>query len=176
METVKKFTKLMLTRRGYTDIVETENRSKLVAKKPNLKKVIVFFLNKEVYGDKITTQIFKQLIVASKEIFHIILVHEIPLTADAKQNVTLISEDQNSELYRFETFTFDDLKYDLFEALFEDANDPQNVVFCKKIIDKIPIILYTDPLAKYVGARSGDFLLGYFDGSKNLEYRRCLNI
>ena len=147
--------------------------------------VVVFFLNKNNCGDKVNVNVFKNLITTlqdvnfttslDKEISHIILVHDIPLTSDVKQNIAL-SETKQHVGYRFESFTFDELGYDLFEALFDDPSDPENLVFCDKIPFKIPIISCKDPLAKYVNAMPGDFLRGRFDWKGDISYRRCLNI
>jgi hypothetical protein len=180
MEIVMKNTQLMLSRRGFTDIkiVKTEEKYNMTAISKKNTKVLVFFVNKEKFVDeKITTSLFKQFMVTAvtKDIFHLIIIHEIPLTSDAKQNISTISKDNNS-IYCFETFDFEEMSFDLFESLFLDKNNPENVKFCEPINDKISIISSKDILSRYIGAKHGDFLIGFFEGLTDFSYRKCLDI
>lgn len=191
MEAVKKGVSLMLTRRGYKTVVfeDDETRPRMIGceglNQRTAKDVVVFFLNKKNCGDKVTVNVFKNLITTlhetnpagslTNERTHAVLVHDIPLTSDVKQNIAL-SETKQHAGYRFESFTFEELGYDLYEALFDNPNDPENVVFCDKIPFKIPIISCKDPLAKYLNAMPGDFFRGRFDWKGEISYRRCLNI
>jgi hypothetical protein len=175
MEIVIKNTYLMLSRRGFTDIKMEEKYMIAISEKKT--KVLVFFIDRKKCDEKITTNIFKQFIViaGNKNIFHLIIIHEIPLTSDAKQNISMISKDPNS-IYYFETFEFEEMSFDLFEPLFLDKNNPENVKFCEKINDKIPIISSKDPLSRYLGAKHGDYLVGFFEGLTDFSYRKCLDI
>ncbi len=185
METVKQFTTLMLTRRGYTDIdfIDADEegnpgkKPRFIARNPLLKhKLIVFFIHKQNKTEKVTINVVKSIISIAKEITHIMIVHDTVLTSDAKQNITN-SSDSVISLYQFETFTFDDMSYDLFSVLFEDPNDKSNINIVKKHANsnKFPILLSTDPLARYLRFRQGDVVEGRF-GDTNITLRRCINV
>ena len=190
---VKHFTKLMLERRGYDRFTErpdvinlTESKIKpdvlLATSKPSFEKnknkketLIVFFLTKNTCGEKITTNVFKELVQLANTFYHSIIVHEstMSLTPETKQNILRVNNGQNDK-YLYEIFSFDELEFDLFEALFENKDDPDNIKFIPRIPDKFPILLCTDPLAKYICAAPGDFLSGRFGLNEDLSERRCI--
>jgi hypothetical protein len=186
METVLEYTRLMLTRRGYVlgEFIDTDiggddpgTKPRLYVTKPDNKRAVVFFVNKKVKGgDKITINVLKNIISLAKE-EHIIIVHNTVLTSDAKQNMTNSNRSFlhriNTSLFQFETFTFDELSYDYFEVF---ENEP-NVTFVQKQIpdaNKFPILLSSDPLARYLGIQNGDIVQGKF-GDKMITIRRCVN-
>jgi hypothetical protein len=181
MDIVKKYTNLMLTRRGYTSINYTEidaagSKPRFTALKPNREKVIIFFINTVDKTEKVTINIVKSIISIAKDITHIIIVHNTVLTSDAKQNITN-STDETISLYQFETFTFDELSYDLFEVLYEDIDDKTNIQikqhysFVNK--QKLSILHSTDPIARYLRIRHGDIVVGRF-GNNMISIRRCI--
>ena len=195
-EKVKHFTKLMLTRRGYkvpdtTQKIETKyicpefyiadpvpcfeknkNRS-------TLKKTIVFFITKNnINSEKLTINIYKQLLViAAEKNYNIIIVYDsqISLTSDVKINI----ENSTTNIFGnhiIEVFDSNQLGFDLYEALFENADDPDNVVFCKDINDKIPVFCSNDVIVQYIGAFPGDVLRGKFQGDNIISERRVSTI
>lgn len=176
-EIVKTYTNLMLTRRGYIigDFVDTDEegasgkKPRLLITKPDGTSAIVFFVRKKSKTDKITINVVKAIISMAKEITHIIIVHNTVLTSDAKQNITN-SSDALINLYQFETFTFDELSFDLLER------NPPNITFIKPPpnVNKLPSILSSDPLAKYLRIRHGDVVQGRF-GDELITIRRCIN-
>lgn len=179
MDTVRNYTELMLTRRGYTvgDFMDTDEegvpgkKPRLLVTKPDDTKAIVFFVHKKSKTDKVTINVVKAIISMAKEITHILIVHDTVLTSDAKQNITN-SNDEVIALYQFETFTFDELSYDLFEV----HRHPPDITFVKppRNAAKLPILLSSDPLARYMGIRHGDVVQGRF-GDEMITIRRCIS-
>ena len=179
MNTVQTYTELMLTRRGYIigEFMDTDEegvpgkKPRLVATKPDGSKAIVFFVHKKSKTDKVTINVVKSIISMAKEITHILIVYDTVLTPDAKQNITN-SNDEVIALYQFETFTFDELSYDLLDV----QRHPPDIVFVKKPTgaNKLPILLSSDPLARYMRIRHGDIVQGRF-GDEMITIRRCIN-
>lgn len=177
MNTVRSYTELMLTRRGYTigEFMDTDDegipKPRLFVTKPDNTKVIVFFVNKKSKTDKVTINVVKAIISMAKEITHILIVHDTILTSDAKQNI-INTSDEVVTLYQFETFTFDELSYDLLDV----QRQPPDITFVKPPRDaaKLPILLSSDPLARYMRIRHGDIVQGRF-GDEIITLRRCIN-
>lgn len=169
----------MLTRRGYRigEFMDTDEegvpgkKPRLLITKPDGSKAIVFFVHKKSKTDKVTINVVKAIISMAKEITHILIVHDTVLTPDAKQNITNSSEEVIA-LYQFETFTFDELSYDLLDV----QHHPPDIKFVKKPIgaNKLPILLSSDPLARYMRIRHGDIVQGRF-GDEMITIRRCIN-
>ena len=179
MDTVRKYTELMLTRRGYTigefmDIDEEGvpgKKPRLIVTKPDDTKAIVFFVHKKSKTDKVTINVVKAIISMAKEITHILIVHDTVLTSDAKQNITN-SSDAVIALYQFETFTFDELSYDLLDV----QRYPPDITFVNppRNAAKLPILLSSDPLARYMRIRLRDIVQGRF-GDEMITLRRCIS-
>lgn len=169
----------MLTRRGYTigDFIDTDEegvpgkKPRLIVTKPDDTKAIVFFVHKKSKTDKITINVVKTIISMAKEITHILIVHNTVLTSDAKQNISN-SNDDVIALYQFETFTFDELSYDLLDV----QRYPPDITFVKPPCNatKLPILLSSDPLARYMRISHGDIIQGRF-GDEIITLRRCVN-
>ena len=179
MDTIRNYTELMLTRRGYTigDFMDTDEegvpgkKPRLIMTKPDGTKAIVFFVHKKSKADKVTINVVKAIISMAKEITHILIVHNTVLTSDAKQNITNSSYEVIA-LYQFETFTFDELSYDLLDV----QRYPPDITFVKppRNAAKLPILLSSDPLARYMRISHGDVVQGRF-GDDIITLRRCIN-
>lgn len=181
---VQKYTQLMLNRRGFRieQIIDTDEKG-ISGKKPRYiavnnhsEKLFVFFIYKtEKEREKITGKVIASIISTAKDITHIIIVHNIALTSDANKNVTN-SIHRPYPLFYFETFTFHEMMFDLFEVLFENIELDDNIKKVSKFKDfsKLPILLTSDSIARYLGLREGDVLCGRFDGNLDLSYRRCV--
>jgi hypothetical protein len=179
MDTVRSYTELMLTRRGYTigDFIDTDEegvpgkKPRLIVTKPGGTKAIVFFVHKKSKTDKVTINVVKAIISMAKKITHILIVHNTVLTSDAKQNITN-SSDEGIALYQFETFTFDELSYDLLDV----QRYPPDIAFVKPPHNaaKLPVLLSSDPLARYMKIGHGDIVQGRF-GDEIITLRRCIN-
>ena len=168
-------------------------KPRLIVTKPDNTKAIVFFVHKKSKTDKVTINVVKAIISMAKEITHILIIHDTVLTSDAKQNITN-SSDKVIALYQFETFTFDELSYDLLDI----QRYPPNITFVKPrnaatersstgggaaterlrsacdSVAKMPILLSSDPLARYMRIRPGDIVLGRF-GDEMITIRRCIS-
>lgn len=193
-ERVKHFTSLMLTRRGYNVPANTQKiDSKSISPEfyiaepiPCFKKnknrnnnTIVFFITKHnINSEKLTINIYKQLLViASQKNYNTIIVYDsqISLTSDVKTNIEN-SGNNAIRIHIIEVFDSDRLQFDLYETLFEDKDDPDNVVFCQDINDKIPVFCSNDVLVQYIGAFPGDVLRGKFQGDHTISERRVSTI
>jgi hypothetical protein len=178
-ETVRKYTEIMLLRRSYIidEFTDYDNgipgkKPRLIVTKPDGTRAVVFFIHKKNKADKVTIHVIKAIISIAKEITHIIIVHDTILTADAKQNITN-SSDTIISLYQFETFTFEELSFDLLEV----QRYPPEITILKtppSDFSKLPIILTSDPIAKYFRIRHLDVIQGRF-GDKLITLRRCIN-
>ena len=187
---VKHFTTLMLTRRGYrvpdtTQKLDTKSISPefyivesipcFEKNKGRNNKAIVFFITvSNINSEKLTIGIFKQLLViASEKNCNIIIVYDsqISLTSDVKINIENSFNNIN-KTHIIEIFDSNRLGFDLYETLFEDNNDPYNIVFCEDINDKIPVFCANDVIVQYVGAFPGDVLRGKFQGDHIISERR----
>jgi hypothetical protein len=179
MDIIRKNTDLMLIRRGYMigEFIDTDEegvpgkKPRLIITKPNGSKAIVFFIKTKNKTEKITINVVKAVISMAKEITHILIVHNTILTSDAKQNITN-SNDHFISLYQFETFTFEELSYDLLNV----QRYPPDITFIKYPINnanKLPIILSSDPIAKYLKICHGDIVKGRF-GDDVITMRRCV--
>jgi hypothetical protein len=166
MDTVKMYTKLMLTRRGY--VMDTSNNMIIdTATKQNGNKVLVYFFQKQNKTDKVNINVVKYVMSTAKNINHIIIVHDTVLTPDAKQHML-----NTNSIFTFEMFTFDELMYDLLEI---QRYPPEIKVFDKPPpnTNKIPILCTSDPLARYFRMQTGNVVQGRF-GDNIISLRRCV--
>jgi len=188
-EKVKYFTTLMLTRRGYkvpkvTQTLETKYISPefyivesipcFKKNKNRINKYIVFFITKSnINSEKLTIGIYKQLLViASEKNCNIIIVYDsqLSLTSDVKINIE--NSVNNIKIHNVEVFDTDRLGFDIYETLFIDKDDPDNIIFCEEVNDKIPVFCSNDPIVRYIGAFPGDVLRGRFQGDNIITERR----
>lgn len=185
-ETVLFFTRLMMKRREYEELefITTDEegnegkKPRILAKTKIGDRVLIFFIVTKTPTEKVTMNVLKSIISVSKTINHIIIIHNTVLTPDAKQ--TVAGGSGVYSFYNFETFTFDEMRYDLYECLFEDPDSEDNIVILKESNiqekNKLPILISSDPIARYLEIRQGDVVRGRFDGTKHFSYRRCVNI
>ncbi len=147
--------KLLLTRRGYTNIGEAHPQ--LYASNADGKKIVMFF----VEHTKVTVDVIKTIIATSR-VKDVIIVHSKPLTPDAKQAVNV------NNIFRFETFTTHEMSYDPIEIVYPHS------LFTDHVPEKhkLPIILSTDIIARYYGFKKGCVVLVDEDGKYVL--RRCV--
>jgi hypothetical protein len=193
-EKVKHFTALMLTRRGYkvpsmTQKLDAKNISPefyiaesipcFKKNKNRSNKTIVFFITKNnINSEKLTINIYKQLLViASEKNYNTIVVYDsqISLTSDVKTNIENCANNI-TKVHIIEVFNSDRLGFDLYETLFENKDHPDNIVFCEDINDKIPVFCINDVLVQYIGAFPGDVLRGKFQGDHTVSERRVSTI
>lgn len=170
-EHVEHHLQVMLGRRNY-DIIDTklEPIPSYTCKKKNNDEIMVVFIIVKQTNDKITNKNIDVLLNLTKPYTHLLVVHNSVLTSDANRN---IGNCQNN-VFKFEFFTFHELSFDLYECLFENIHDPKNcLVLQEKPKDwkKLPHLLVSDPLSRYLGLSRQDIVCGYFDGSCMLSLR-----
>ena len=179
LDTVKKYTEIMLIRRGYKidQYIDTDENNVpgkkpriIVTKQDNL-KAIVFFIKKNQKTDKVNINIIKSVISIAKEITHIIIIHDTVLTSDAKQTITTNYHNQLQVLYYFEVFQFCEFLYDLLDVSIY-AHDIKILTEKPYHSHKYPVIFSSDPLARYLRICPGDIVQGRF-GDEEITIRKC---
>ena len=137
MDIVKQNTLLLLKRRGYNEVIEqTCDYIVAIASLDKNNPIIVFFIQ----HTKVKIDIIKMIISKAKFISNVIIIHEKPLTPDAKYTVS------NSVVYRFEMFTFDEMSYDPIELV------PEHSLYIEEVLKekhRLPMILTTDIIVRY---------------------------
>lgn len=148
-------TELMLRRRGYVEFQKGSNYLSAIDK--NEQTIVAFF----VEHTKVTIDVIKTILSSSK-IKDVVIIHAKMLTPDAKQAVIV------NNIFRFETFSFDEMSYDPIEIVYPHTlfTDPV------KEKHKLPIILSTDIIARYYSFKKGDVIL--IDEEGQLVLRRCV--
>jgi hypothetical protein len=158
-ETIMRNTKLLLNRRGYTDIVYLEDSKS--GPKPRLLadgKMTVFF----IVHNKVTIHVIKAIIsMVTTE--NVMIVYKYSLTSDAKQSIQ-----SGGSLFKFEIFSFDEMSYDPIEA----APVHRKVLHTPNEWTKLPYILTTDIISRYFGFQHGDTVAIEEDGF--ISYRKCV--
>ena len=131
--------------------------------------MVVFIIVKQ-NQEKITNKNIDHLLNLTKPYTHLLVIHNSVLTSDANKNIGNLQ----NQVFKFEFFTFYELSFDLYECLFENSLDPKNIVVLKekpKEWKKLPQLLVSDPLSRYLGLSRQDVVCGYFDGSCMLSLR-----
>ena len=181
-EPVQMNTEVMLKRRGYSIIKKLEKPEKsksekiphFIAENDKKHKLIIFFFKKNS-KEKITTKIITSTVSAADNIHHVILIHNVVFTPDATKHIENSKTNQFS-LYTFEVFTFQELMYDLFDVLFQDTKLDDNIVkisYKIKHCNKLPTLLITDPIARYLFLKENDIVCGRFDFTNEISFRKC---
>jgi hypothetical protein len=181
-EPVQINTELMLKRRGYTIIKKLEEPTKVksektphfIAENNTSHKIIIFFLKKNI-KEKITTKIITSAVHAADNIYHIILIHNVVFTPDATKHIENSKTNQFSS-YVFEVFTFQELMYDLFNVLFQNAELDDNIIKIPHKFahyTKLGTLLTTDPIARYLFLKDSDIVCGRFDFTNEISFRKC---
>ena len=160
MDTIIENCKKMLLARKYTNIErdETEDEIFLIAKDTSKRKVMVKFLS----GIRLNISTVKRCIAdfASAEITHGIILHEGEPTASAKK--TLSNLDSSGKV-KVSLFPMDNFKFCLIEhrlvKIHQKVKKDEAIKIKEKYGgDRLPVILSSDPIARYYNFRSGDII------------------
>lgn len=170
---ILKYIFLMLERRGYNyykfkKIFNSFEFSKNPIENDNKEEcdgVCVFFRD-----IKITVEIIKKIFSTINGYKKIIIFHNTSLTTETNKNIL------NCKIYNVEIFNTNIFTFDFFKVLFKNKDDKFNI---KKIepfkeSSKLPIILESDPICKYMNIVSGDIVSGKFDGTDYISLRKCV--
>lgn len=126
---------------------------------------------------KITKEIVKSILKLSKPSDGLtILVHKNSLTPDAKNALEILQhvrdESLNDTKPVFSMFTYDEMSFDLIETV-----PPHSLVAGPKPkeLQKFPIILATEPVARYYAFQRGDVIRveEEADDGPTVSFRRC---
>lgn len=138
--------------RGYIKIDEYDNN--LIMEDIDGNKIIVFICDSDV-----NIQILKNYITILKEsnVFHSIIIYKNKITPSSTKILQNIKR-----LYEIELFTFQEMSYDIQETKYFYPHIKLNNCEKKEIINKfgykIPIILSTDPVIRYLNYKKGDIV------------------
>lgn len=148
----------MFMKRKYTSIHETNDL--IFATKPDGRPICVV---KKIY-EKFTIEDFKKckIILDENEIDHAVIIYAIDITPTAKDAVKSHEENYYLEVpeklpghqYLLELFCEKDLRYDITEHCLQPKFEAVSVNMKNKWV-KHPIMLTSDPIARFYGYKSG---------------------
>ena len=142
----------MLNQRGHK--ILKDETDKIIAIKPDQKKMIVFFSDTPKFNVKII-QIFIKL-MNDVSIFHAIIIHKGGVTSFTKN---IISQSRN--MY-FELFADQDLQYNITKHRYQPKFDRLSTIdadaFKKKYGTQFPIMGTTDPIVNFYNYQLGDII------------------
>lgn len=142
---------LMLSRRGFSNVVKKEENIKdvgtlTIMENPGTKEYIyTYFITP---GDKVFVKKIREIIVQEEKKHTIIIVHDMPFTSDSKSTI------QVNNVFVFETFSYDELMYDPISIIprpYELYKGP-----AIKEVSKIPKIC--DCITKYYAFKPGSIV------------------
>lgn len=165
---VIKNVKLMLDRRGYNN--EFLEQLTITNKYPHIVRtnkilsddnsIMAVFID----GSKVTIDVLKIIMTLQPLVKRIIIIFAKSLTPDAKHAVSI------NKIFCFETFSYDEMLYDpiIIVPKHYKLLDTSDI----KEINKLPIILSTDRIARYYNFNRNDIIaIEEFD---IICYRRCV--
>jgi hypothetical protein len=186
---------IMLQRRGYSKVEfdqepdEKKDRftkdgvkidvkkDHIIATKNRLVTNVFFVENTKVTVDVIKLTIATTIDRKDKKGFglnHVIIVHSRPLTPDARSMVQMTEhtmkspEEMKDDVFRFETFTFHEMSFDPIAIVPPHRLATEKVPFK----NKLPVILHTDPIARYYCFPRGSIV--EIEENGVISYRRCV--
>ena len=142
----------ILKYRGYNTLKEYNQHLIMKDKEDN---IIIVFMN----NDDLNISILKSYleILETSNVKHAIIVYENKITPSSKKILASISH-----FYRIELFTFKEMSFDIqqhkyyFPHIKLNKEERQEIV--EKFGVKIPTILETDPVIRFLGYRKGDIV------------------
>lgn len=157
MDLIKKTLNQMLSDRYYK-YLETNDDGYMLYKKPNNKKVAVYFTN---YTDKVGVEYVKNIIstVEKNKINHLILISKDKLTAFA--NRYIIQYKMKVELFLFNEMKFNITKHKLVpkHVLLSQKDSQQIIDYYGK--EFLPRIKQKDAISRYFDAEIGNIFKIY---------------
>lgn len=155
MEKSFEICKEMIQQRDYVIIDEDDER--ILATKPNDEQMCVFLLN----TPKFNVESIQEYIVMMKkmDVNHCIIIYRDNVTPVAKKIVEDSCE-LTIELFHEQELKCNITKHYLVpkhELLYKKGTD-ENTSFKAKYSDKFPILLKTDPIARFYGFDKGDII------------------
>jgi DNA-directed RNA polymerases I, II, and III subunit RPABC1 len=146
----------MLEQRGYRDIrnVDDIDSVRFLAVKQNGETIAVFFNDSQ----KFDTKGMKEIINTMNDltIKHAIVIYKDSITP-ATRSTLFQTIDLNIELFSAEDMYTNPTKH-RYVSKHEVLSDEEAQVFKKKYGVKIPVILLSDPIARFYGYKRGDIV------------------
>ena len=152
MDRAKEVCKELINQRGYSIGKSTDQG--LVTQKENGKNVLVFFCD----HPKLNIEIIKNYICILKEfnIDHSIIIYNNSLTSSAKRVV------DNVQDIKIELFLVDELQYNITTHRYfiphVKVNETEKKEIYKKIGNKLPILLASDPVSRFYNFEPEDLI------------------
>lgn len=149
----------MLGDRGYTEI-DDENHERIVARNDNADKVLVYF----VYDVKVSVKKMKNI----KEIIDedtnkykcLVLVYKSSITTFAKQFISTDVNDLNVQVFSENELSFNITKHELVpkHEVLTPTEKKTVLTKYKTMAKNFPMLLSSDPVARYYGALPGTMI------------------
>jgi DNA-directed RNA polymerase subunit H (RpoH/RPB5) len=159
MDKIEKVCIEMFEERNYNCIEKIDDR--IVAIKPN-GDVINCFLN---ITPKLNTETTQQYIniMNDLKVNHIIIIYKNIVTSSAKKLIEKLPVDKTNDInIRIELFIENELKYNILKHVlqpkFQILSNDESQQLKKKYGNKFPIMLKTDPVARFYDCDSGKLI------------------
>jgi DNA-directed RNA polymerase I, II, and III subunit RPABC1 len=154
----------MFEQRGYTIIDSDEYR--ILANKPDGAQICAFFTIHKFNIDRLQEFI---AMMKKMDVWHCIIVYRENATPVAKK-IVLDSKEMIIELFELEEMQYNITKHYLVP---KHEKVPESEKFEKKIVDKLPILLKSDPVSRFYGFKKGD-LIKVIRKNNYIFYRRVV--
>jgi DNA-directed RNA polymerase subunit H (RpoH/RPB5) len=145
--------------RKYSSIEKLEDRISAIKQNGD---TICCFLN---VMTKLNTELTQQYIniMNELELKHIIIIYKNLVTSSAKKLIEKLPYDKTNDIsIRIELFAEHELKYNILKHIlqpkFEILSNEESKELKKKYGNKFPIMLHTDPVARFYDCESGRFI------------------
>ena len=143
----------MLEQRYYT--IEDVQQDRLVAVKPDGKKMIMFLSNVPKFNVKCMSEYIS--ITNEFGIKHLLIVYKEGVTASTKKAIEQLQDDIYVELFAEENLQFNITKHRL-QPVFQRLEEDESKEFKLKYGLKFPIMKKDDPIASFYDYRKGDII------------------
>jgi DNA-directed RNA polymerase subunit H (RpoH/RPB5) len=144
--------------RGY--IIVTKNHSDIIAMKQDGSMIYAFMVESEKFNTEIVQEYIKLMV--DLKINHSLIVYKKVITPFARRIIEKLpsSSDDNMFGLKIELYSRNELQYNITKHKyqpnkFESLTENESKEFIKKYIDKLPVMLQTDPIVRFYGFKSG---------------------
>ena len=144
----------MITQRGYTEI-QVEDNDRVIAKKPDGKKMIIFLSNIPKFNVKCMSEYIS--ITNEIGIKHLLIIYKDGVTSSTKKAIEQLQDDIYVELFAEENLQFNITTHRL-QPIFQKINEEENKEFKMKYGMKFPIMKKDDPIACFYDYKKGDMI------------------
>jgi DNA-directed RNA polymerase subunit H (RpoH/RPB5) len=144
----------MLEQRYYTNI-DIQDQDRVIAVKPNGKKMIMFLSNIPKFNVKCMSEYIS--ITNEFGIKHLLIIYKDGVTASTKKAIEQLQDDIYVELFAEENLQFNITKHRL-QPVFQCLENDESKEFKLKYGVKFPIMKKDDPIACFYDYQKGDII------------------